>query len=96
MPSSLSARATRSTVSTSGSGAAGSALVYPHGAISCLSTWDKAGHSTAGFYALHALVHVIDTLRGLVGPEHWAIDFPGVYLPAVILIAVTWLVARAR
>jgi hypothetical protein len=52
--------------------------------------------ATAGFYGLHALVHVIDTVRGLVGPEHWAIDFPGVYLPAFILVLVTWLVARAR
>jgi hypothetical protein len=46
------------------------------------------------FYVLHALVHVLDTLRGLVGPEHWAIDLPGVYLPALILVGLTWLVAR--
>jgi hypothetical protein len=46
------------------------------------------------FYALHALVHVVDTVRGLVGPEHWAIDLPGVYLPALAMAAVTWLVAR--
>jgi hypothetical protein len=46
------------------------------------------------FYALHAVVHVVDTWRGLVGPEHWAIDLPGVYLPALLMGAVTWLVAR--
>jgi hypothetical protein len=50
----------------------------------------------AGFAVLHALVHVIDTARGLVGPEHWAIDLPGVYLPAVLLSGVTWLVARRQ
>lgn len=46
------------------------------------------------FHLLHAVVHVIDTLRGLVGPEHWVIDVPGVYLPAAILTVLTWLLAR--
>jgi hypothetical protein len=49
---------------------------------------------TTLFYVLHAVVHVIDTMRGLVGPEHWLIDLPGIYVPAVILVGVTWLVAR--
>ncbi len=39
------------------------------------------------FNALHALVHVWDTSRGLVGPEHWGIDFPLVYLPTIALVA---------
>ncbi len=47
------------------------------------------------FYVVHALVHVVDTLRGFVGPEHWAIDFPGSYSPALILIVLTYL-ARPR
>jgi hypothetical protein len=50
--------------------------------------------AAAGFAVLHALVHVVDTLRGLVGPEHWTIDLPGVYVPAVLLSVVAWLVAR--
>ena len=50
--------------------------------------------AAAGFSVLHALVHVIDTTRGLVGPEHWTIDIPGVYAPAVILTVLTLLVAR--
>jgi hypothetical protein len=50
--------------------------------------------ATAGFYGLHALVHVVDTARGLVGPEHWTIDLSGVYVPAALLLGVTWLVAR--
>jgi len=48
------------------------------------------------FYGLHALVHVYDTLRGLVGPAHWAIDFPGVYLPALLLVAMTVAAARSE
>lgn len=46
------------------------------------------------FYVLHALVHVIDTVRGLVGPEHWLIDLPGVYLPAALVVGLTWVLAR--
>lgn len=46
------------------------------------------------FYVLHALVHVLDTLRGLVGPEHWRIDLAGVYVPALVMIAVTVFAAR--
>ena len=50
--------------------------------------------AAAAFYGLHALVHVVDTMRGLVGPRHWMIDLPGVYLPALILIGLTWLISR--
>lgn len=46
------------------------------------------------FNALHALVHVWDTGRGLVGPEHWSIDFPAVYLPTVVLVALTVVLVR--
>ena len=49
----------------------------------------------AGFSLLHALVHVLDTLRGLVGPEHWWIDLPGVYVPAVLLVLLTLRLPRA-
>jgi hypothetical protein len=47
------------------------------------------------FYAGHAVVHVLDTLRAAVEPEHWLLDFPGVYLPAIVLVAAT-LSARKR
>ena len=50
--------------------------------------------AVALFYVMHALVHVLDTLRGLVGPEHWRIDASGVYVPAAIMVLLTWLVAR--
>jgi hypothetical protein len=46
------------------------------------------------FNALHALVHVYDTGRGLVGPEHWGIDFPAVYLPTVVLVILTVMLVR--
>ena len=46
------------------------------------------------FNAFHAVVHVWDTSRGLVGPEHWRIDFPAVYLPTLVLVALTITLAR--
>jgi hypothetical protein len=46
------------------------------------------------FYLMHALVHVTDTLAGRLPASHWAIDFPGVYLPALLLLAVTVMIAR--
>jgi len=48
----------------------------------------------AAFYGLHALVHVLDTVRGLLPPSHWLIDFPGVYLPALLLAALAVVLAR--
>jgi hypothetical protein len=47
------------------------------------------------FYALHALVHVTDTLAGRLPPSHWAIDAPGVYVPTLIMIAATWAARRS-
>lgn len=46
------------------------------------------------FSALHAAVHVYDTARGLVGAEHWGIDFPAVYLPTMLLIVLTIVLVR--
>jgi hypothetical protein len=43
---------------------------------------------------LHALVHVTDTLAGRLPASHWAIDFPGVYLPAILLLVLIAVVAR--
>ena len=48
------------------------------------------------FYVLHALVHVTDTIAGRLPASHWAIDVPGVYVPAVLMLAVTWAASRAR
>ena len=46
------------------------------------------------FYTLHALVHVFDTLRGLFLPTHWAIDFPAVYFPALLMIGIVCILVR--
>lgn len=48
------------------------------------------------FYGLHALVHVYDTGRGLVGPEHWSIDFPAVYVPTLVLVVLTTMLVRRQ
>ncbi len=48
-----------------------------------------------GFYALHALVHVTDTLAGRLPPSHWAIDAPGVYVPTLVMLAATWAARRS-
>jgi len=48
------------------------------------------------FYVLHALVHVTDTITGRLPASHWAIDMPGVYVPAVLMLVVTWAASRAR
>ena len=47
------------------------------------------------FYVLHALIHVTDTLAGRLPASHWLIDAPGVYVPALVMIAVTLAAARA-
>jgi hypothetical protein len=42
--------------------------------------------ATTTFYVLHALLHLDDIITGRLPPAHWAIDFPGVFLPAVLLV----------
>ncbi len=67
-------------------GALGWSVFYPEWRLAAVA-------GVTGFQILHAVVHVIDTLRGLVGPEHWAIDFPAIYLPIVLLV---WLFLKVR
>lgn len=45
------------------------------------------------FYLFHGALHVYDTMGGALDGEHWALDLPGVYLPAVLLL---WLTLRLR
>ncbi len=68
------------------------------GIAAVLPAWRVPALAAAsGFYLLHALVHLLDTARGLVGPEHFLIDLPGVYAPALILLALTvWLAKTPR
>jgi hypothetical protein len=51
--------------------------------------------AVALFYVLHALVHVTDTIAGRLPASHWAIDMPGVYVPALIMVGLTWAASRA-
>ena len=44
----------------------------------------------AFFYILHALVHVADLFTGRLEADHWLIDLPGVFLPAILLAAMAW------
>jgi len=40
------------------------------------------------FFAGHALLHAFDTLRGALDADHWLLDLPAVYLPAVLLVPI--------
>ena len=40
------------------------------------------------FLTGHALLHVFDTLRGALDADHWLLDLPAVYLPAVVLVPI--------
>jgi hypothetical protein len=48
------------------------------------------------FYVMHAGIHVFDTLRGLLPASHWLVDFPGVYLPALLMLAIVYALWRAE
>jgi hypothetical protein len=41
----------------------------------------------AFFYGFHALLHVADIVAGRLPSEHWLIDLPGVFVPALFLAA---------
>ena len=51
---------------------------------------------SAIFAVGHAVLHVFDTARGAVPSDHWALDLPGVYLPAVLLAVATATLLRAK
>jgi hypothetical protein len=56
------------------------------------------GLAVAGalFLALHALIHIVEALGDPGGPAHLVRDFPGVFLPALIAIAVVWPLETSR
>lgn len=39
------------------------------------------------FYGFHALLHVADIVAGRLPAEHWLVDLPGVFAPAILLAA---------
>lgn len=48
----------------------------------------------ATFLVAHALLHVYDTARGALGSSHWRLDFVGVYVPALVALALTCFLLR--
>ena len=38
------------------------------------------------FYVLHALIHVFDLISGRLPADHWLVDAPGVFAPAILLV----------
>jgi hypothetical protein len=38
------------------------------------------------FFVLHAVVHVADITTGRLHAGHWLVDFPGVFLPAIVFV----------
>lgn len=48
------------------------------------------------FLVAHALLHLYDTFVGNLPHSHWWLDFPGVYLPALILAACVASLGRRR
>jgi hypothetical protein len=41
------------------------------------------------FYVLHALIHVTDVLAGRLDADHWLVDLPGVFVPAILLVVLS-------
>ncbi|HEY8186124.1 MAG TPA: hypothetical protein VIF64_08650 [Pyrinomonadaceae bacterium] len=39
------------------------------------------------FFTGHALIHVSDIVMGRLPNSHWVIDLPGVFVPALIMLA---------
>lgn len=57
--------------------------------------WRLPAMLAASAYAVaHALVHVFDSARGLLGPGQWRFDLGPVYLATLLLVVVTWRLAR--
>jgi hypothetical protein len=50
----------------------------------------------SGFYVAHALVHVLDSVRGLFGPGQWRFDLGPVYGATLLLVVLTWILLRAE
>jgi hypothetical protein len=46
--------------------------------------------AAAAFFVMHAGLHVHDTARGLLESDHWWLDAPGVYLPAIVMAVAAW------
>lgn len=45
--------------------------------------------AASAYSVAHALVHVFDTARGLLGPDHWRVDVGPIYVSTILLVLVT-------
>ena len=43
------------------------------------------GPAEASIHLLHAAIHVRDLVAGQLDADHWLIDLPGVFLPALLM-----------
>ncbi len=43
----------------------------------------------AAFFTGHALLHAWDIVAGRLPAHHWTMDFPGVFLPALLLLVMS-------
>lgn len=50
--------------------------------------------AASAFATTHALVHVLDSVRGLFGPDQWRYDLGPVYVTTLLLLTMTWKLAR--
>ena len=48
------------------------------------------------FFVAHAILHVLDLLSARLPHSHWKMDAPAVFLPALLLIAITILTSRRQ
>jgi hypothetical protein len=48
------------------------------------------------FFTGHALIHLFDILSGRLPQSHWATDLPLVFLPAVVMIALSIRSVRSK
>ena len=48
------------------------------------------------WFSFHAMVHVFETATGFVGSEHWWVDFPLVYAPAIMNILILGFILLGR
>ncbi|MCI0355274.1 MAG: hypothetical protein L0099_09590 [Acidobacteria bacterium] len=45
--------------------------------------------AVTAFFTGHALLHAWDILAGRLAAHHWRMDFPGVFLPALLLLVMS-------
>jgi hypothetical protein len=61
------------------------------GAAFCAAAFRPAARrgvllAAALFFVLHAAIHVTDLVAGRLDADHWLVDLPGVFLPALLLL----------